>query len=41
MKLNTLEKLYDCLASGQPEVTVDPDIAEKALRLSVACSSFQ
>lgn len=32
MKLNTLEKLYDCLASGQPEVTVDPDIAEKALR---------
>ena len=32
MKLNTLEKLYECLRSEQPEITVDPAIAEKALR---------
>lgn len=32
MKLNTLEKLYNCLLTEQPEVTVDPAIAEAALR---------
>lgn len=32
MKLNTLEKLRDCLRDGRPEVTVDPTLAEKALR---------
>lgn len=32
MKLNTLEKLYECLVTEQPEVTVDPSIAEAALR---------
>ena len=32
MKLNTLEKLRDCLRDGKPEVNVDPAIAEKALR---------
>lgn len=32
MKLNTLEKLYNCLLTGKPEVNVDPEIAEKARR---------
>lgn len=32
MKLNTLQKLYDCLLKGEPEVKVDPAIAEKARR---------
>lgn len=32
MKLNTMEKLRDCLRDGKPEVTVDPEIAEQALR---------
>lgn len=32
MKLNTLEKLYNCLKYGAPEVHVDPELATKALR---------
>lgn len=32
MKLNTLEKLRDCLLNLSPEVNVDKDIAEKARR---------
>lgn len=32
MKLNTLEKLRDCLRDGKPEITVDPEIAAKAVR---------
>lgn len=32
MKLNTLEKLLDALAREQPEITVDPEIAAKAVR---------
>ena len=32
MKLNTLEKLRDCLRDGKPEITVDLQIAERALR---------
>lgn len=32
MKLNTLEKLADCLRNESPEVTVDKKLAEKALR---------
>ncbi len=32
MKLNTLEKLRDCLLHGQPEIIVDAEIAEKARR---------
>lgn len=32
MKLNTLEKLRDCLRDGKPEVHVDPAVAEKAIR---------
>ncbi len=32
MKLNTLEKLRDCLLYGQPEIIVDAEIAEKARR---------
>lgn len=32
MKLNTLEKLYCCLRDETPEITVDPALAEAALR---------
>lgn len=32
MKLNTLEKVYEALRDGKPEVKVDPEIAEKVLR---------
>ena len=32
MRLNTLQKLYDCLKNEIPEITVDPAIAEKAVR---------
>lgn len=32
MKLNTLAKVRDCLRDGAPEITVDPEIAERALR---------
>jgi len=32
MKLNTLRKLRDCLRDLSPEVTVDPEIAAKAVR---------
>ncbi|GBD04971.1 Quinolinate synthase A [bacterium HR20] len=32
MKLNTLEKLYRCLLTGEPEVRLDPDLIERARR---------
>lgn len=32
MKLNTLAKLRDCLLTESPEVTIDPELARKALR---------
>lgn len=32
MKLNSLEKLRDCLINEQWEVTIDPELAERALR---------
>ena len=32
MRLNTLEKIYDCLKNESPEITVDPEIFEKAVR---------
>lgn len=32
MKLNTLEKVYRALRDEQPEISVDPEIARKALR---------
>lgn len=32
MRLNTLQKLYDCLKNESPEIVVDPEIAEKAVR---------
>lgn len=32
MKLGTLLKLYECLRDGAPEVTVAPEVAERALR---------
>jgi quinolinate synthase len=30
MKLNTLEKLYNCLKYEQPEILMDKDLIEKA-----------
>lgn len=32
MKLNTLEKVYQALRDGKPEIKVDPEIVEKAVR---------
>jgi len=32
MKLNTLQKIYDCLLHEQPAVEVDPDIARDAVK---------
>lgn len=32
MKLNTLEKVYRALKDGKPEILVDPEIAERAVR---------
>lgn len=32
MRLNTLEKLYECLKNEAPEIKVDPEVAEKAVR---------
>ncbi|WP_290381394.1 quinolinate synthase NadA, partial [uncultured Muribaculum sp.] len=32
MKLNTMEKLYNCLKYEQPQVEVDSEIADKARR---------
>ena len=32
MRLNTLQKLYDCLLNESPEITVDAAVAEKAVR---------
>lgn len=31
MRLNTIEKLYECLKNESPEITVDPEISKKAL----------
>lgn len=32
MKLNTLEKLYECLKNGEPEIKVDSEIMKKAVK---------
>lgn len=32
MKLNTLQKVYEALRDGKPEIIVDPEVAERALR---------
>lgn len=32
MKLNTLQKVYECLRDNAPEVKVDPELAKKAVR---------
>lgn len=32
MKINTLQKVYDALKNEKPEIIVDPEVAEKALR---------
>lgn len=31
MKMNTLEKLYDCLEKGSPEITLHPELRSRAL----------
>jgi quinolinate synthase len=30
MKLNTIEKLYDCMVNRQPRIDLDPVVLEKA-----------
>lgn len=32
MKMNTLEKVYECLKNEKPEIKVDPEIASKAVK---------
>ena len=32
MRLNTLEKLYECLKNESPEILVDKEVADKAVR---------
>jgi quinolinate synthase len=32
MRLNTMEKLYECLKNETPEITVDPEVAAKAIK---------
>ena len=32
MKLNTLEKVYDCLKNESPQIEIDPDIAKEAVK---------
>lgn len=32
MKLNTLQKLYECLKTEEPEIKVDPELAKRARR---------
>ena len=32
MKMNTLEKIYNTLKYGWPEVNVDPEIAKEAVK---------
>jgi quinolinate synthase len=32
MRMNTLEKLYDCLKDEKPEISVDENIREKAVK---------
>ena len=32
MKLNTLEKVYNCLKNESPQIEIDPDIAKEAVK---------
>ena len=32
MRMNTMEKLYNCLKNESPEIIVDKEVAEKAVR---------
>lgn len=32
MKLNTMQKLYNCLKYEQPEIIIDPELAERAMK---------
>ena len=31
MRLNTMEKLYNCLKNETPEILVDPEVQQKAI----------
>jgi len=32
MKLNTLEKVYNCLKTMSPQIEIDPEVAEQAVK---------
>ena len=32
MKMNTLEKVYDCLKNESPQIEIDPEIAKEAVK---------
>ena len=32
MKMNTLEKVYNCLKNENPQIEIDPEIAKKAVK---------
>ena len=40
MRLNTLEKLYECLKNESPEITVDPEGGEGSEAYSADAGDF-
>jgi quinolinate synthase len=32
MKMNTLEKVYNCLMNENPQIEIDPEIAKEAVK---------
>ena len=32
MKMNTLEKIYDCLKNESPQIEIDPETAKEAVK---------
>jgi quinolinate synthase len=32
MKMNTLEKVYNCLMNEKPQIEIDPEIAKEAVK---------
>jgi quinolinate synthase len=32
MKMNTLEKVYNCLKDENPQIEIDPEIAKEAVK---------
>ena len=37
MKMNTMQKLYDCLNQENPEITLDEELRKKALKPLKEC----